>query len=323
MKLERILETIKDDMDGVNSMLSVQLASDISLVNQISGYIIQSGGKRIRPIVVLLAARTLNYQGQHHLTTALFVELIHTATLLHDDVVDKSELRRSRATANTIFGNAASVLVGDFLYTRALQIILQIGSDSILELMASTTNILAEGEVMQLANRNDPDLSESSYLQMIYRKTASLFEAAAQSGALLAPATTEQRESLKTYGRHLGNAFQLVDDRLDYCSDETVLGKRVGDDLNDGKATLPLLHAMQHCTEGESQLIRQAIRHGSDYDIFNSICAIIQECGSLEYTQKCAEVEVHAAVTALQSLPANPYRRALQDLAFMVLERDY
>lgn len=262
MDLNEIQALSAKDMQAVNAMISQQLQSDVALINQLSFYIINGGGKRIRPLIAVLVANALNYQGNRHITCATFIEFIHTATLLHDDVVDESTLRRGKDTANAIFGNAASVLVGDFIYTRAFQLMARLGSLPVMQVMSDAVNVIAAGEVLQLMNCNDPDTTEQSYMQVIYSKTARLFEVAAECSALLSEATEEQVRAMKLYGRYLGTAFQLIDDVLDYCADVDKLGKNLGDDLEEGKPTLPLLHAMQHASENERQLIRSIIEHG-------------------------------------------------------------
>ncbi|MGL4919388.1 MAG: octaprenyl diphosphate synthase, partial [Plesiomonas shigelloides] len=262
MTLEEIRALSDADMAEVNAAILQQLNSDVALINQLGYYIISGGGKRIRPMIAVLAARALDYQGHGHITVAALIEFIHTATLLHDDVVDESDLRRGKATANAAFGNAASVLVGDFIYTRAFQMMTSLDSMRILQLMASATNVIAEGEVQQLMNCNDPDISEDNYMQVIYSKTARLFEAAAQSSAILAGASEQQELAMQDYGRYLGTAFQLIDDLLDYSAGNE-LGKNLGDDLNEGKPTLPLLHAMHNGTPEQAAMIRKAIEEGN------------------------------------------------------------
>ena len=246
MNLEQIIDLTQDDMAAVNASILEQLNSEVSLINQLGYYIISGGGKRIRPMIAVLAAKALSYEGDKHVKVAALIEFIHTATLLHDDVVDESDMRRGKATANAAFGNAASVLVGDFIYTRAFQMMTDLESLPVLALMAKAVNVIAEGEVQQLINCNDPDITEESYMQVIYSKTARLFEAASQSSAMLAGGNDEQIKALQDYGRYLGTAFQLIDDLLDYDADGETLGKNTGDDLDEGKPTLPLLHAMKH-----------------------------------------------------------------------------
>lgn len=323
MNLELITELTAQDMAAVDATIFEHLHSDVNLINQLGHYIISGGGKRIRPMIAILVARALNYQEEKHITVATLIEFIHTATLLHDDVVDESDMRRGKATANAAFGNAASVLVGDFIYTRAFQMMTSLGSLQVLALMSEAVNVIAEGEVLQLMNCNDPDITEESYMQVIYSKTARLFEAAAHSSAILANATAEQEQALQDYGRHLGTAFQLIDDVLDYSADNATLGKNVGDDLNEGKPTLPLLHAMRHGSAQQSQLIRQAIEQGNGRYLLETVLETMQQCGSLHYTRQRAEEEADKAIHALQVLPESRYRLALEGLAHIAVQREF
>ncbi|MDT1010772.1 octaprenyl diphosphate synthase [Plesiomonas shigelloides] len=322
MTLEEIRALSDADMAEVNAAILQQLNSDVALINQLGYYIISGGGKRIRPMIAVLAARALDYQGHGHITVAALIEFIHTATLLHDDVVDESDLRRGKATANAAFGNAASVLVGDFIYTRAFQMMTSLDSMRILQLMASATNVIAEGEVQQLMNCNDPDISEDNYMQVIYSKTARLFEAAAQSSAILASASEQQELAMQDYGRYLGTAFQLIDDLLDYSAGNE-LGKNLGDDLNEGKPTLPLLHAMHNGTPEQAAMIRKAIEEGNGRDLLDPVLAAMQACGSLAYTQQRAEEEADKAIQALSCIPDSPYREALIGLAHLAVHRNH
>ena len=322
MTLEEIRALSDADMAEVNAAILQQLNSDVALINQLGYYIISGGGKRIRPMIAVLAARALDYQGHGHITVAALIEFIHTATLLHDDVVDESDLRRGKATANAAFGNAASVLVGDFIYTRAFQMMTSLDSMRILQLMASATNVIAEGEVQQLMNCNDPDISEDNYMQVIYSKTARLFEAAAQSSAILAGASEQQELAMQDYGRYLGTAFQLIDDLLDYSAGNE-LGKNLGDDLNEGKPTLPLLHAMHNGTPEQAAMIRKAIEEGNGRDLLDPVLAAMQACGSLAYTQQRAEEEADKAIQALSCIPDSPYRGALIGLAHLAVHRNH
>ncbi|MBP4126709.1 octaprenyl diphosphate synthase [Klebsiella pneumoniae] len=323
MNLEKINELTAQDMAGVNATILEQLNSDVQLINQLGYYIVSGGGKRIRPMIAVLAARAVDYQGSAHVTIAALIEFIHTATLLHDDVVDESDMRRGKATANAAFGNAASVLVGDFIYTRAFQMMTQLGSLKILEVMSEAVNVIAEGEVLQLMNVNDPDITEENYMRVIYSKTARLFEAASQCAGLLADCTAEEERALQDYGRYLGTAFQLIDDLLDYSSDGERLGKNVGDDLNEGKPTLPLLHAMHHGTPDQSAMIRGAIEQGNGRHLLDAVLETMATCGSLEWTQKRAEEEADKAIAALQILPDTPWREALIGLAHIAVQRDH
>ncbi|HBY5994726.1 TPA: octaprenyl diphosphate synthase [Klebsiella pneumoniae] len=323
MNLEKINELTAQDMAGVNATILEQLNSDVQLINQLGYYIVSGGGKRIRPMIAVLAARAVGYQGSAHVTIAALIEFIHTATLLHDDVVDESDMRRGKATANAAFGNAASVLVGDFIYTRAFQMMTQLGSLKILEVMSEAVNVIAEGEVLQLMNVNDPDITEENYMRVIYSKTARLFEAASQCAGLLVDCTAEEERALQDYGRYLGTAFQLIDDLLDYSSDGERLGKNVGDDLNEGKPTLPLLHAMHHGTPDQSAMIRGAIEQGNGRHLLDAVLETMATCGSLEWTQKRAEDEADKAIAALQILPDTPWREALIGLAHIAVQRDH
>ncbi|CNK36593.1 octaprenyl diphosphate synthase [Yersinia mollaretii] len=323
MNLEKIIELTAPDMAEVNTTILEQLNSDVVLINQLGHYIISGGGKRIRPMIAVLVARALHYQGTKHITVAALIEFIHTATLLHDDVVDESDMRRGKATANAAFGNAASVLVGDYIYTRSFQMMTGLESLRVLTLMSEATNVIAEGEVLQLMNCNNPDITEENYMQVIYSKTARLFEAASQSAAVLANASEEQELALQNYGRYLGTAFQLIDDLLDYSSDGTTLGKNTGDDLNEGKPTLPLLHAMRNGTSEQEAMIRQAIEQGNGRHLLEPVLAAMQQCGSLDYTRQRAEEEADKAIAALQILPESEYRLALEGLAHIAVQRAF
>ncbi|PHM62180.1 octaprenyl diphosphate synthase [Xenorhabdus ishibashii] len=321
MNLESIIKLTADDMAAVNETILNQLNSDVALINQLGYYIISGGGKRIRPMIAVLAGKALRCQDAKHIKVAALIEFIHTATLLHDDVVDESDMRRGKATANSIYGNAASVLVGDFIYTRSFQMMTDLDSMRVLKLMSDATNVIAEGEVMQLMNCNDPNVSEDDYMKVIYSKTARLFEVAAHSAAILANATPEQEIALRDYGRYLGTAFQLIDDLLDYDSDNSTLGKNTGDDLNEGKPTLPLLHAMNHGSPEQSALIRGAIEQGNGRHLLDTVLTTMKQCGSLKYTRQRAEEEADKAISALQSLEDSPYKAALEGLAHVAVQR--
>ncbi|CDL82877.1 octaprenyl diphosphate synthase [Xenorhabdus szentirmaii] len=321
MNLESIIQLTADDMAAVNETILNQLNSDVALINQLGYYIISGGGKRIRPMIAVLAGKALQCKDEKHIKVAALIEFIHTATLLHDDVVDESDMRRGKATANAIYGNAASVLVGDFIYTRSFQMMTSLDSMRVLKLMSDATNVIAEGEVMQLMNCNDPDISEDDYMRVIYSKTARLFEVAAHSAAILSNATPEQETALRDYGRYLGTAFQLIDDLLDYDSDNSTLGKNTGDDLNEGKPTLPLLHAMHHGTPEQSALIRSAIEQGNGRHLLDTVLATMKQCGSLEYTRQRAEEEADKAISVLQILEDSPYKAALVGLAHVAVQR--
>lgn len=323
MNLEQITELTAQDMAAVNATILEQLNSDVTLINQLGYYIISGGGKRIRPMIAVLAARALHYQGDKHITVAALIEFIHTATLLHDDVVDESDMRRGKATANAAFGNAASVLVGDFIYTRAFQMMTSLESLRVLALMSEAVNVIAEGEVLQLMNVNDPDITEESYMRVIYSKTARLFEAAAQSSAILSEASEAEEKALQDYGRYLGTAFQLIDDLLDYSADGSTLGKNTGDDLNEGKPTLPLLHAMHNSEGAQKTMIRGAIEQGNGRHLLEPVLQAMQQCGSLEYTRQRAEEEADKAIAALQVLPESAHRAALEGLAHLAVQRDF
>ncbi len=304
----------------VDAVIRERLASRVALINQISQYIIDAGGKRIRPRLVLLFSEALGFEGPERFELAAIVEFIHTATLLHDDVVDESALRRGRATANAMFGNAASVLVGDFLYSRAFQMMVGVNSMRVLQVLADATNVIAEGEVLQLMNMHDPDLAVADYLQVIRYKTAKLFEASARLGAVLAGAPPELEEACADYGRSLGTAFQLVDDLLDYEGNSDELGKNVGDDLREGKPTLPLLLALERAAPEEKGLIRHAIEHG-ERERLQEILAIVRRTGALEGTRQAAQAESDQARAALSLLPASRAREALLDLCARSIHR--
>jgi octaprenyl-diphosphate synthase len=318
--LAELLSPIADDMQAVNAVIRDRLNSEVALIRTIGDYIIGAGGKRLRPALVLLMAKNLGYQGAKHPVMAAVVEFIHTATLLHDDVVDESNLRRGQKTANALFGNAASVLVGDYLYSRAFEMMVEIDSMAVMQVMSQATTVISEGEVLQLLNVNDPDVTEQRYLQVVRYKTAKLFEAAATAGAILAGATEAQRLAAQTYGRHLGTAFQLIDDLLDYSGNAETLGKTVGDDLREGKPTLPLLRVLAVGTQEQQQLVRHAIETG-DGD-FLAVARAIQQTDALEHTRQAAQVEVSLAVDALANLPNNAIGGVLRDLAGLSLNRD-
>lgn len=321
MDFKAIQALTANDMAKVNETIHAQLNSDVSLINQLGFYIISGGGKRLRPLLAVLSAKALGYQGSHHTTAAAFIEFIHTATLLHDDVVDESDLRRGKATANAAFGNAASVLVGDFIYTRSFQMMTELGSMKILKLMSDAVNVIAEGEVQQLMNCNDPDTTEASYMQVIYSKTARLFEAATQIGAILCDASPEVELAMQNYGKYLGTAFQLIDDVMDYTSDGDEMGKNVGDDLAEGKPTLPLLYAMQHGNPEQAAMLREAIEKANGMSRLNEILAAMEQTGSLQYTIEKALHEADKAIAELAVLPESEYKQALITLAHMAVNR--
>jgi octaprenyl-diphosphate synthase len=320
--LEDLKKLTDGDMLRVNQVISDDLASEVVLINQLSQHIILSGGKRLRPMLVILAARACDYQGDEDALLAAVVEFIHTATLLHDDVVDDSDMRRGKQTASTIWGNEAAVLVGDYLYSRAFQMMVRAHSMTIMDLLANTTNIIAQGEVLQLLNIHDPDTSEQKYHEVIYAKTACLFEAAARIGAMLGQVSSEQEQALQAYGKHLGIAFQLIDDALDYSAKSEELGKNVGDDLAEGKPTLPLIRAMEVGNDAQRQLVREAIESGR-IESLDEIRQVIEDTGALQYTIEMAQSEAAAAKQAISGLDDSEYRRAMMFLADYAVERSY
>jgi octaprenyl-diphosphate synthase len=309
-------------MAQVDQVIRARLHSEVALVQQVSEYIIHSGGKRLRPALVVLAAKAMGHEGVQHYELAAVVEFIHTATLLHDDVVDASSLRRGRETANALFGNAASVLVGDFLYSRAFQMMVSLHNMRVMEVLSDATNVIAEGEVLQLMNCNDPDIDEAAYLRVIRYKTAKLFEAAGRLGGIVQGVPKEQEDALANYGMHLGTAFQIIDDVLDYSGSSDVIGKNVGDDLAEGKPTLPLLYAMKHGTAKEKELVRAAIREG-DASHFSEILVIVQHTGALDHARQQAEQEAQLACDALSVIPASQYKTALLELPVFAVNRKY
>jgi len=320
MTIETIRGLVTADFEAVNQVVKSRLHSQVALVDQVATYIIHSGGKRLRPLLVLLAARACGYTGSQHIEGAAVIEFIHTATLLHDDVVDGSSLRRGRETANEVFGNATSVLVGDFLYSRAFQMMVMLNRMPIMDIMGDATNAIAEGEVLQLMTARDPDTTESRYLDVIHRKTARLFEAAAQIGGVIADAPTHIEKALADYGNHIGTAFQLIDDALDYQSDESSLGKHLGDDLAEGKPTLPLIYALQQGNAHQRSVIRRAIEHGG-LEHLEEITRAVASLGGLAYTARLAESEAEQALAALSPLPETPYKEGLSELARFAVAR--
>ena len=315
-----VIALSRDDMQAVDSLIATSLRSDVALVSQVSEYIVMSGGKRLRPVIVLLAARAFGYEGEQHIRAAAIVEFIHTATLLHDDVVDSSSRRRGQDSANTVFGNQASVLVGDFLYSRAFQMMVDIDSMRIMQILADATNTIAAGEVMQLMNVHDPDTSEDAYRQVIYRKTARLFEAGAQIAAVLGERGKADEDAMMRYGQHLGCAFQLVDDALDFNSSADELGKNIGDDLAEGKATLPLIYAMEKGSAADRELVRNAILDGG-LDQLDTITEIIKSTGALQYTASRAQESADSAIAALIDIPESEYKQALITIAKFAVRR--
>ena len=320
MDISAIRELIANDMRAVDDLILARLQSDVVLINQIGHYIVNSGGKRLRPMVVLLAARALGYAGDDHIELAAVIEFIHTATLLHDDVVDGSEKRRNRDTANAVWGNAASVLVGDFLYSRAFEMMVDVNRMRVMEILSHATNRIAEGEVLQLLNCNDPDIDESRYQEVILRKTATLFEAGAQLGAVLNGGSADEEQALATYGLKLGIAFQIVDDALDYSAAGEEIGKNIGDDLAEGKPTLPLIRAMQVGTSAQRATLREAIENGGREHI-DKVMAAIESTDAIEYTSRLAAQQANEAKAALEALPPSAFRSALAAVADFAVER--
>jgi octaprenyl-diphosphate synthase len=307
-------------MRAVDDLIRKSLQSDVILVSQVSEYIVTSGGKRLRPLLVLLASRALGYQGDHQIHAAAIIEFIHTATLLHDDVVDSSARRRGKDTANTVFGNQASVLVGDFLYSRAFQMMVDIGRMRVMQILADATNTIAAGEVMQLMNMHDPDVNEDGYRKVIYRKTARLFEAGAQIAAVLANRESTDEPTMVCYGQNLGTAFQLIDDALDYDATPEELGKNLGDDLAEGKPTLPLIYAMENCSASERKMIRAAIEAGG-LEHMDEIHDVIEATGAIEYTVARAQEAADVAINALSGIPNSEYKQAMIAIAEFAVRR--
>lgn len=309
-------------MSAVDSMIQSRLQSDVVLINQLGHYIINSGGKRLRPALAILCAKACGYQGDAHINLATIIEFIHTATLLHDDVVDNSDMRRGRETANNLWGNEASVLVGDFLYTRSFEMMVEMESMKLMKILSHTTNVIAEGEVLQLLNCNDADTTEQRYLEVIHHKTAKLFEAAGQLGAIIAKTNDEVEQAMADYAMHLGSAFQLVDDLLDYSESSETIGKNIGDDLAEGKPTLPLIYAMRNGDTQQAHVIREAIEQGQR-DKIDDIITIIEQTGAIAYTTDVAKNEVEKAKQSLTILPASEYKLALLSLADFSIARTF
>lgn len=320
--LEVLRDFIAADMQAIDRVISSRLHSEVALIRQVAEYIISGGGKRLRPSLVVLSAGVFGYRGERHHELAAVIEFIHTATLLHDDVVDESGLRRGQPTANALFGNAASVLVGDFVYSRAFQMMVDAGNVRILEVLAEATNVIAEGEVLQLMNCRNPDIDEQGYLNVIRCKTAKLFEAATRVGAILGEATSEQETAMAIYGTHLGTAFQLIDDVLDYSGDNGIIGKNVGDDLAEGKTTLPLIFAIKHGTPEQAEIVRHAIREGG-IDHLDLVRKAIDETGALDYARQQARDESRIACDALAQVPDSVCRQHLVELADFAITRNY
>jgi len=322
VSIEAIRDFLATDMRAVDAVIRARLNSDVVLIRQVAEHIVGGGGKRLRPMLLLLSAGAFGYRGRDHHELAAVVEFIHTATLLHDDVVDESALRRGRATANSIFGNTAAVLVGDFVYSRAFQMMVGLDSMRVLQVLADTTNVIAEGEVMQLMNCHDADIDEAGYLAVIRRKTAKLFEAATRLGAILGGAAASQEEAMASYGMQLGVAFQLIDDVLDYTGDQAVIGKNLGDDLAEGKPTLPLIHAIKHGSPDQARAVRRAIEQGGR-DELAAVMEAIHATGALEYAREKARGASHSACEAATSLPNSKHRDCLLQLANFAVTRSY
>jgi octaprenyl-diphosphate synthase len=322
VSIDAIRAFIAADMQAVDGVIRSRLHSDVVLIRQVAEYIIGGGGKRLRPALVILSAGAFGYRGKYHHELAAVVEFIHTATLLHDDVVDESALRRGRPTTNSLFGNAASVLVGDFVYSRAFQMMVGADNMRVLQVLADATNIIAEGEVLQLMNCRNADIDERGYLQVIRYKTAKLFEASTRLGAILGNASAGAEEAIATYGIHLGTAFQLIDDVLDYSGDHKVIGKNVGDDLAEGKATLPLIYALKRGTPAQAALIRRAIEQGGGEEL-SAVLEAIRDTGALDYAREQARAEASSALEALSLLPNSKYRDYLIQLADFAVTRSY
>lgn len=317
-----ITSPIVADMSAVNAVIRREMNSEVPLVNQVAEYIISAGGKRMRPVLLLLMANAFGYRGTHHHELAAVIEFIHTATLLHDDVVDESSLRRGKQTANALFGNAASVLVGDFLHSRSFQMMVNVGHVRVMQIVADATNVIAEGEVLQLLNMHNPDVDEAAYLRVIRSKTAKLFEAAAQIGALIGGANDAQVDAAGEYGRSLGTAFQLIDDVLDYSGNTEEIGKNVGDDLREGKPTLPLIFLMENGSAQERELVRSCIENG-DEEHFNDILSAISTSGALDYTRQAAEKAAQQASDAIAAYPDSEFKTSLQQLAAFSVSRNH
>ncbi|MBS0372650.1 MAG: octaprenyl diphosphate synthase [Proteobacteria bacterium] len=322
MSLTQLYAPIAEDMKALDAVIRERLYSDVVLIRQVAEYIIGSGGKRLRPAMVLFTAGAAGYQGSYHRELAAVVEFIHTATLLHDDVVDESELRRGNKTANALFGNAASVLVGDFLYSRAFQMMVGTDNMKVMRVLADATNVIAEGEVLQLLNCHNADVAVDDYLRVIRYKTAKLFEAAARLGGILGGVGQELEDSLAAFGMHIGTAFQLIDDVLDYSGEEADTGKHIGDDLAEGKPTLPLIHVMQHGTSEQAACVRKAIETGGRDD-FAAVLSAIRESGAIEATRKVAEEEAKLALNALNQLPSSIFKESLVELSSFAVARKY
>jgi octaprenyl-diphosphate synthase len=322
MTIDHIRALVTEDFEAVNTLIINKVETQFGLIEELSNHIIQSGGKRLRPLLILLSSKACGYQGKAHITLAAMMEFVHTATLLHDDVVDESTLRRGRQTANSIWGSKASILVGDYLLTQSLQLMVEVGNTEILKLMVDTNLEITCGEIKQLSNRHNYLLSFKEYFEIIRAKTALLFASASCIGAHIGGVNSQLQQNLYDYGLHLGNAFQLTDDALDYCSDAKTLGKNIGDDLADGKATLPLIHALQHGTPKQQQQIKDSLEQGV-LDYLPEILIAIEETKAIEFTKKIAAQEVDCALSSLTALPNSEYKNALVDLAHFAVQRTF
>lgn len=322
MTIERVRALVSEDFDAVNNLILNKIQAQSGLIDDLANHIVQSGGKRLRPLIVLLASRACHYQGQYHISLAAMVEFFHTATLLHDDVIDESTLRRGRETANEIWGSKASILVGDFLFTQYMQLMIDVGDLKIMQLLTDMANQIGCGELKQLSNRHNYDLTVEDYFDVIQSKTSLLFASSACLGALVGKSDESMEKALYQYGLHLGNAFQLIDDSLDYCSDSKTLGKNVGDDLADGKATLPLIHALKHGTPAQQLQIKDSLKQGS-LEHLPEILMTIEATRAIEYTQEVAEQEVKKAISVLSALPDSVYKDGLADLARYAVQRNH
>lgn len=320
--IDRLRTLVRDDLDAVNTLIAENIQSEISLLDDLANHIIQNGGKHLRPLMLLLSSHACGYEGKEHITLAAMIEFFHTATLLHDDVIDESTLRRGKKTAHSIWGSKASILVGDYLFTQYMQLMIRVGNLKIMKILTDMTHQIGCGEIKQLANRNNPSLSMDDYFDVIHAKTSLLFAASSRLGALVSDADTTIEEGLHAYGLHLGNGFQLIDDALDYCSDAETIGKNIGDDLADGKATMPLLYALQQGTPAQQEKIKQGLTQGS-LEHLPEILDALKETGAIEYTQTLAEQEINQAIKALDVLPDSVYKTALADLAQYAIARNH
>jgi len=322
MEIDHLRASVNDDFEAVNALIIEKIQSEISLIDDMANHIVGSGGKRLRPLIVLLASHACNYKGKNHILLAAMVEFFHTATLLHDDVIDESTLRRGRETANEIWGSKASILVGDYLFTQYMQLMIQVGDLEIMQMLTDITLQIGCGEIQQLSNRHNTNLTDEQYFEVIRAKTSLLFAVSSSLGAMISKSDEATQKALYDYGLHVGNAFQLIDDALDYCSDAQTIGKNIGDDLADGKATLPLLHALKHGTQEQQQKIKESLKQGTLHHL-PEILEAIASTNAIDYTRSVASKEVDLAISALQILPDSVYKKALTDLAQYALKRDH